>query len=273
MIKSIIKTSDFISVTLDDGTVLVTSDSSSEMFHQIRELDGDDDAIIRLMCPEEDDLTGVKVVSKDVADAYNGVGDFASEHIEFKNGRAYLPEISDLTLPQEFVEKFIAAEKAGDEELVQTYLNFWTLVSMNPNSEVRNNLFWFINKWGIKLTKSGLLITYRNADFKHDGKFTLSEVKRITQDYLRIKSWKKSPKNYYYNDCGELLTYSNQPDGSVFNKDLATLYEEATAQENTTSFTDHHSHTFTIKIGSKVSMPREKCDPDVNCSCTAGLNM
>ena len=37
-------------------------------------------------------------------------------------------------------------------------------------------------------------------------------------------------------------------------------------------YTDHHSHTFRIKIGEIVTMPREKCDCDSSVSCSRGLH-
>ena len=38
-------------------------------------------------------------------------------------------------------------------------------------------------------------------------------------------------------------------------------------------YTDHHSHTFKIKIGEMVTMPREKCDCDSKVSCSQGLHI
>ena len=37
-------------------------------------------------------------------------------------------------------------------------------------------------------------------------------------------------------------------------------------------YTDHHSHSFKIKIGEMVTMPREKCDCDSSVSCSRGLH-
>ena len=37
-------------------------------------------------------------------------------------------------------------------------------------------------------------------------------------------------------------------------------------------YTDHHSHTFKIRIGEMVTMPREKCDCDSSISCSRGLH-
>ena len=38
-------------------------------------------------------------------------------------------------------------------------------------------------------------------------------------------------------------------------------------------YTDHHSHTFKIKIGEMVTMPREQCDCDSSISCSRGLHI
>ena len=38
-------------------------------------------------------------------------------------------------------------------------------------------------------------------------------------------------------------------------------------------YTDHHSHTFKIKIGEMVTMSREKCDCDSRVSCSKGLHI
>ena len=38
-------------------------------------------------------------------------------------------------------------------------------------------------------------------------------------------------------------------------------------------YTDYHSHTFKIKIGEMVTMPREKCNCDSNVSCSKGLHI
>ena len=37
-------------------------------------------------------------------------------------------------------------------------------------------------------------------------------------------------------------------------------------------YTDHHSHTFRIKIGEMVTMPRKQCDCDSRVSCSRGLH-
>lgn len=278
MIKNIIKTNRFLSVTLSDGTVLVSSDVSSELLSKIKSATTDDE-ITKLMCPEEDIPEEEKVVSDAVKSVYNGEAE--SDYIEFRGNSAYIPSVSELTVPQDFVEEIIKAEQEGDDDTLQTYLNFWTLVSLNPDSRVRNNLFWFIRKWNIKITKGGLLVTYRNADFKKQGKYSVELIEKITNDWIKIKGQKKSPKRFTYNDWdfnegmptidAKLIKSDSVIDS---NNNLDALYTLVTTSEtiDTTTFTDQHSHTFDIQIGKVVSMPREDCDHVQENSCSRGLH-
>jgi hypothetical protein len=64
-------------------------------------------------------------------------------------------------------------------------------------------------------------------------------------------------------------------DEDVYIGDLVDLYTMLTTDnsEQTTVFTDHHSHTFKIRLGHIVSMPRSKCCADQTKECQAGLKM
>ena len=270
--KNIIKTSQFISVTLDSGVVLVTGDTSSEMFKRIRDAKSDDD-IIALIDTDYDNMDPLeKPVSADLRALVSG--EISSDYLVIKGNSAYIPSISELTVPQDFAEQVLAAELEGKEDLLTTYLNFWTLISMNPDSNVRNNIFWFIRKWDIKISKSGLLIAYRNADYKKDGNFSKEFVDKVTNDYIKVRAQKQSPKNYFYADDDFKVLVSTKK-GHIKPEDKETLadwYEAVTNTDSTPVFTDHHSHTFTIRIGETVSMPREKCCSDQNVSCSTGLH-
>ena len=279
MIKNIIKTNKFLSVTLNDGTVLVSSDVSSELLSRIKSATTDDE-ITKLMCPEEDAPEEEKVVSDIVKSVYNG--ETESNYIEFRGDSAYIPSISELTVPQDFVEEIIKAEQEGDNDTLQTYLNFWTLVSLNPDSRVRNNIFWFIRKWNVKLTKGGLIVGYRNADFKKKGKYDVELIEKITNDWIKIKGQKKSPKRFTYNDWDsnkEMPTIDAKlikSDSAIdSNNNLDALYTLVTTSDtvDTTTFTDHHSHTFNIQIGKPVSMPREDTDGCQENTCSQGLHI
>lgn len=266
-------------MTLSDGTVLVSSDVSSELLSKIKAA-ATDDEITKLMCPEEEVSEEERVVSDAVKSVYNG--ETESDYIEFRGTSAYIPSISELTVPQDFVEAIIKAEQEGDDDTLQTYLNFWTLVSLNPDSRVRDNIFWFIRRWNVKLTKGGLIVGYRNADFKKQGKYSVELIEKITNDWIKIKGQKKSPKRFTYNDWDsneEMPTIDARlikSDSAIdSNNNLDALYTLVTTSEtvDTTTFTDHHSHTFDIQIGKPVSMPRENTDGCQENTCSQGLHI
>jgi len=268
-----------LSVTLSDGTVLVSSDASAELLAKVKAA-ATDDEITQLMCPEEEIPEEEKCVSELVRSVYNG--DVESDYIEFRGDSAYIPSISELTVPQDFVEAIINAEQAGDEDTLQTYLNFWTLVSLNPDSRVRNNIFWFIKKWDVKLTKGGLIVGYRNADFKKAGKYGVELIQKITNDWIKIKGQKKSPKRFTYSAWDEneemptLDAKLIKSDATIdSNNNLDALYDIVVNSEevDTTTFTDHHSHSFDIQIGKVVSMPRENTDGCQENTCSRGLHI
>lgn len=136
-----------------------------------------------------------------------------SKLLTLKGMGIYYSEISNLSVPMDLAVKILDAEDAKDEILLETYKNFWTLLSLNTDEECRTNLFWFLSKWGLRISRSGFFVAYRNVDIKE----------------------KKEP------------------------------YIESI-------FTDHHTHTFDIKIGKMVTMPREDCDSNSNVSCSRGLH-
>ena len=53
MIKNIIKTNKFLSVTLNDGTVLVSSDVSSELLSRIKSATTDDEITKLIVCDDK----------------------------------------------------------------------------------------------------------------------------------------------------------------------------------------------------------------------------
>ena len=114
-----------------------------------------------LLCPEYLELINTCNETSKVIDNIT-----KSNILTFKNDAAYWTEISELSIPQELVEAILAAEASKDELLLETYRNFWTLMSLNPDEQCRKNLFWFLNKWGLKIAKCGFFVAYRNVD-KH----------------------------------------------------------------------------------------------------------
>lgn len=110
----------------------------------------------------------------------------SSKILSYEDGCIYWKEVSSLSLPMDFAEKVSKAEKDNDELLLETYMNFWTLMSLNTDELCRQNLFKFLTKYGLKLARCGFFIAYRNAVFltEEDG------VQIFTDQYthkMRIK--------------------------------------------------------------------------------------
>lgn len=255
-------------LTLDDGTQFKTDNCTDEFEAQVVASRYDKEALIALFNP-------TYAAAKSLADRIA-----KSKVLTLEGASIYIKSISQLTVPQDFAEKIIDAEEAGDQDKLTAYLNFWTLLSLNPDSRVRNNTFWFINKWNIKLTKSGLIIAYRNADIYSEGsKFNKELTKFVTQKYWEKKqSTIDNPEGYIVvmRDDDYFITGEDYEldDEDVYIGDLVDLYTMLTTDnsEQTTVFTDHYSRTFRIRLGHIVQMDRSKTDSDQTHTCSSGLH-
>lgn len=179
-----------------------------------------------------------------------------------KGMSCYIPEISELTVPEDFALKLLEAEKQNNEKEIQKFKNFWTLVSLNPDARVRNNIFWFLKKWDMKISQAGFIIAYRNVDILKEEEYSQIDVKNILNNYYKcIYIDNINPaKNTYILSNGIEMNLKEAYD-SIVNGDASPI------------FTDNYTHTFTIKLGQPVSMPREDCDAEQEHSCSRGLHV
>lgn len=185
-----------------------------------------------------------------------------SKLLTIRGMSCYMLSVSQLSIPEDFAEKIVEAEMEDNQEEIQKYKNFWTLVSLNPDERVRNNIFWFIRKWDMKISNAGFIIGYRNVDIKSEEKYTKGDVRNILNAYYNaIYIDKTDPSSLTY-------TLSNGITAQVEN-----AYNDIVNNGNSPIFTDCHSHTFTIKLGEPVSMPREQCDAEQENSCSRGLHV
>ncbi len=201
--QKIIKVDGKVITLFEDGTYCERDNVSDELFQKIVEADCEED-VFMLMCPEYEQKV------KEYTDVQELIGNIENSQLLTIRGESiYWDDVSQLSMPVELVKAVIDAKVNKDELKLSTYKNFWTLMSLNPDAECRKNLFWFLNRNGLTISKQGFFVAYRNVD--------------IT------------------------------PEHDVY--------------------TDHHSHTFKIKIGEMVTMPREKCDCDSNNECSRGLHL
>ena len=87
----------------------------------------------------------------------------------------YWLDVCELSMPKDLVKAILKAEAENNKELLQSYKNFWVLCSLNPDSRARHNLFWFLQKYQMVISKSGLFVAYRNVNIKNK----LSKKKKV----------------------------------------------------------------------------------------------
>lgn len=280
-----------LTVILNDNTVITKGDCTKELYDKVLEKSEDEQAVMKMLLPKfyekveefkekEEEIEAIKTLVEDIK---------TSSIITTKDKRSYILDVSDaISLPQDFVKAIISAEKENNTEIVQTYKNFWTLACLNPDAKARDNMFWFLTKWGFKLSKSGLFVAYRNANVVSKGKIsaTLSSelIDFVTASYVKIKTQKKSPKSFHV-----IITVSGYEETYCYKKidaDLSStdtivgvvydLYQQINnpdEEDSSPEYTDAHSGKFKIKIGKIVSMPREDCDERQDITCSKGLHV
>lgn len=153
----IIKMDNTVIVIMSDGTSLSRSDVSDSDFNSLMNAESDED-IIAIMNPEyKDKMTERSRIQNILKRVHN------SNILTFENNAIYWKEISELSMPKELVDAILKAEKENDELKLETYRNFWTLMSLNPNEQCRLNLFWFLNRNGLVISRCGFFVAYRNV--------------------------------------------------------------------------------------------------------------
>ena len=200
--QKVIKVDNKVTVFLENGEV-VEREVTEDEFKKVVEAQTDEE-VLELLCPEyqksieshNNALILIEKIQK-------------SKLLSMRGDVVYWEEVSCLSVPEELAKAIIKAEEEYNELKISTYRNFWTLMSLNPDERCRKNLFWFLQKYGMTISRCGFFVGYRNVD--------------------------------------------------------------KTEEENV--FTDHHSHTFKIRIGEMVTMDRNKCDTVQENTCSSGLHI
>lgn len=218
--QKIIKIDTKVIVMFEDGSYCEREDVSQEEFKKIVEAQSDEE-VYCLMCPEH----GQRVREyMDAVGIYDDIKD--STLLTLKGESVYWEDVSQLSMPTELVKAVLDAEFNHDEVRIDTYRNFWTLMSLNPDERCRKNLFWFLNRNGLVISRCGFFVAYRNANLKgkdedgteiytdaHTGTFSIriGEVVTMPREkcddvqentcsrglHLGARTWLK--RNYYGN--------------------------------------------------------------------------
>lgn len=157
--QKIIKVDNKVIVMLDNGNYYERKNVSNALFKQIIAAKTDTE-ILTLICPEY----AHKVQEyNDAVSLKNKIKQ--SSLLVMKGDSVYWEDVSQLSLPTELIKAIINAEFNKDSLKITTYKNFWTLMCLNPDERCRKNLFWFLNKNGLIISKSGFFVAYRNAKY------------------------------------------------------------------------------------------------------------
>lgn len=200
--QKVIKVDNKVTVLLENGD-FVEREITDEKFKKILEAQSDDE-VLRILCPEYQEIVDSRNKALSMVEKLR-----QSKLLRVKNDTIYWDNVSSLSIPVELAEAIVDAELEHNDLKISTYRNFWTLMSLNPDERCRKNLFWFLQKYGMTISRCGFFVGYRNVD-------------------------KTEEKNV---------------------------------------FTDHHSHTFKIRIGEMVTMDRNKCDTVQENTCSTGLHI
>lgn len=152
------------------------------------------------------------------------------------HGRLYLKGFSE-PLPQD-VTAYVKKQLEVGVDIIPIK-NFIKNLLLNPNKEIRTDLFGFLNHNGHPITDMGYFLAYKAVNVKH--KFDKKTGKEVVVEE-------------YDENTGEKV-------------------KEKISQELV--FTSIHKGPYggTIKVGEPVTMPREKCNSDRNQTCSEGLHV
>jgi len=217
---------------------------------------------------------------------------------DIDTGKAYLAGFNT-PLPETLLD--VIKEYHDNNYPLDAIINFWKLLMINPDKRVRKSLFDFITTHDFVLTDKGYMVVYKavyyksNADGEHAPKpvdVTLKEF--VSNQYLHIKSkWKCSPNKYvaYKNAEGVLAItkletaegWNEKNEGIEVLGKVGDLYAALVIAENKEAdvedvvkpieYTDMHTRTFNIVLGTPTKQARKDCDANPAQDCSNGLHV
>ena len=205
-----------IDVVFTDGDV-ISAVVESNIYEQIRNTSSKED-VLRLLTPNNVKGSDYDIDKNDdegfIKEQITPIVDILSDVQDFKvvNTDVFLKDVNSIPIPSSIVAEFIrlvteiqdlqdnSSELIDYEQLdklkeeYNSLLMFTYKLLLNPLKESREQLLNFIKKNDIKITSYGNLVLYR-ACWESKNEDT-ELIRFVAKEYLKIKAWKKSPKNY-----------------------------------------------------------------------------
>ena len=193
-----------------------------------------------------------------------------------KEDSFFLIGFENVFMPDELIKKFIKCKENGEDH--NSLINFWKLCLLNSDPKARQGLFKFIQKQNLIVTPKGYVVCYRRlVKLKESDNQNL--ISYVFNEAVRIKGQKASLSKYSIAlESGSPVTLSHSTKrfenftGEILGTvaELSELYKNRSPQG---TYTDAHTKTMKIQLGTAVKIPRSECDPSPNNSCSRGLHV
>jgi hypothetical protein len=212
----------------------------------------------------------------DILDFMRDVKDNGHELFEVFENSLYVKGIR-ITTPELLIREIMVAIATTNTERLNALISFWSLCALNPDPRARFDLFKFLVNHNLTLTPSGNFVAYRTVDVHKSGNAELEKF--VTQEWLKVKRWKKSVGNYEVYKLQD-NSYRISPTGS-FKQLIGTVHSLGNLDDlyNNIStvagnvYTDAHTGSMRIKMGEPVVMDRNLVDADTQNACSKGLHL
>lgn len=281
-----------IDIVFTDGDV-ISAVVESNIYEQIRNTSSKED-VLRLLTPNNvkgNDYDIDKNDEKFIKEQITPIVDILSDVQDFKvvNTDVFLKGVNSISIPSSIVAEFIRLlaeiqDLEGDsskeidsvqlDKLKEEYnslLIFTYKLLLNPLKDSREQLLNFIKKNDIKITSYGNLVLYRAC---WESKTEDTELVRfVAKEYLKIKAWKKSPKNYeVVEDEKGLRCVSFGEVHESYKGNLAELYSKLPEMQSKGKqyYSDHGKKK--IVIGDIYKIDDKDVNLDANVCAAGGLH-
>lgn len=168
------------------------------------------------------------------------------------------------------------------EESYEALKMFWLKLALNGLEQSRQDLLSFVRKNDVKITRNGNLVLYRRIVSLKAEQAEKDLIAFISQEYFKIKKWKKSPVNYQVfkvsNDgkkwdyiLGSSIEDSKVQDWNTQEAigNLSDLYKNLDKRESNKFTSAHNKGKYTIQVGTIYKENESNINLD-NGNCAAG---
>lgn len=172
---------------------------------------------------------------------------------------------------RDYVDGQIQTGYLEEDETYQSLKMFTLKLLLNPLEESRNQLLTFVRNNSIQVSRFGNLVLYRAC---YESNESNELVKFVAKEYLKLKAWKKAPRNYEVYDTVEGLKATDK--GEIYQDNykgnLAKLYEELPKlQEKGKHYYSSHGKK-KIVIGDVYKIDDNEVDLNADVCHSGGLH-